>query len=50
MEPLHTQEDIQRTDQHHDELIPNIDPNQTTIHRHRVEKIRRQIHARNPRL
>ena len=50
MEPLHTWEDIQITNQRHDELLPSIDPNQTTIYRHRVNKSRRQIHARNPRL
>ena len=50
MEPLHTWEDIQRINQHHDELLPNIDPNQTTLYRHWVDKSRRQIHARNPRL
>ena len=50
MEPLHSRKDIQRTNQHHDDLLPNIDPTQTTFHRYRVDKSRRQIHARNTRL
>ena len=49
MEPLYTWEDIQRINQHYDKLLSNIDPNQTTIQRHRVDKSRQQIHARNPR-
>ena len=49
METLYTWEDIQRINQHHDKLLSNINSNQTTIHRHRVDKSRCQIHARNPR-
>ena len=49
MEPLYTREDIQRNNQHRDKLLSNTNSNQTTIHRHRMDKSRRQIHARNPR-
>ena len=50
MESLYIWENIQRINQHHDKLQSNIDSNQTTIHRHRVDKNRRQIHARKTRL
>ena len=49
MEPIYMGEHIQRINQHHDKLLSNIDSNQTTIHRHRIDKIRRQIHARKSR-
>ena len=48
MEPLYIKEAIQSINKHHDKLLSNIDLTQKTNHRYRMDKSRRQIHARNP--